>query len=245
MHSASERLRTIVIEREAPGGQAGTSSGIENYLGFPAGVSGQELASRALQQARRLGAEILVTRAIERIEAGTRQVFLDGGDVLQARTIVIACGVSWRELSADGLDRLAGKASRTGLRQRGAEHPRARRAHHWRRQLSRAGGDVLLHVCQERDHRLPGRVTREGHGRYLADQIASRPNIGALFHSEVVAAHGGESIEAIDVRNSDTGETTRLVTGGLFIFIGADAELAGCLPRSRSTPTATCSQAPR
>jgi thioredoxin reductase (NADPH) len=74
VHSASERLRTIVIEREAPGGQAGTSSRIENYFGFPAGVSGQELASRALQQARRLGAEILVTRAIERIDAKTRQV---------------------------------------------------------------------------------------------------------------------------------------------------------------------------
>jgi thioredoxin reductase (NADPH) len=93
VHSASERLGTIVIEREAPGGQAGTSSRIENYLGFPAGVSGNELASRALQQARRLGAEILVTRAIERIDADTRQLFLDGGDVLQAQSIVLACGV--------------------------------------------------------------------------------------------------------------------------------------------------------
>lgn len=109
VYGASEGLRTIVIEREAPGGQAGTSSRIENYLGFPSGVSGDELASRALQQARRLGAEILVTRRIERLDVATRQLHLDGGDVLRARTIILACGVDWRQLSMDGFDRLAGK----------------------------------------------------------------------------------------------------------------------------------------
>src|SRR4051794_15982998 len=109
VYGASEGLRTIVIEREAPGGQAGTSSRIENYLGFPSGVSGEELASRALQQARRLGAEILVTRTITRIDTATRQVHLDGGDVLRARTIILACGVAWRQLEMEGFDRLAGK----------------------------------------------------------------------------------------------------------------------------------------
>ena len=109
VYGASEGLRTIVVEREAPGGQAGTSSRIENYLGFPSGVSGEELASRALQQARRLGAEILVTRSIVRIDASNRQLHLDGGDVLQARTIILACGVSWRRLSVEGFDRLVGK----------------------------------------------------------------------------------------------------------------------------------------
>ena len=98
-----------MIEREAPGGQAGTSARIENYLGFPSGVSNDELASRALQQARRLGAEILVTRAITRIDAATRNVHLDDGDVLRARTIILACGVAWRQLSIEGFDRLAGK----------------------------------------------------------------------------------------------------------------------------------------
>src|ERR671936_506239 len=109
VYGASEGLRTIVVEREAPGGQAGTSSRIENYLGFPSGVSGDELAMRALQQARRLGAEILVTRAITRIDASNRQVHLDGGDVLRAKTIILACGVSWRHLSVAGFDRLLGK----------------------------------------------------------------------------------------------------------------------------------------
>jgi thioredoxin reductase (NADPH) len=98
VYGASEGLHTIVVEREAPCGQAGTSSRIENYLGFPSGVSGDELASRALQQARRLGAEILVTRSIARIDAATRHVHLDGGDVLRARAIIVACGVSWRRL---------------------------------------------------------------------------------------------------------------------------------------------------
>jgi len=83
-------LRTIVVEREAPGGQAGTSSRIENYLGFPSGVSGDELASRALQQARRLGAEILVTRSVARIDPAAHEVALDGGERVHARTLIIA-----------------------------------------------------------------------------------------------------------------------------------------------------------
>src|SRR5919107_719993 len=109
VYGASEGLRTIVVERQAPGGQAGTSSRIENYLGFPSGVSGDELASRALQQARRLGAEILVTRTITRLDAASREVHLDGVDVLRAKTIILACGVSWRRLSIEGFDRLGGK----------------------------------------------------------------------------------------------------------------------------------------
>src|SRR5213075_1724708 len=109
VYGASEGLRTVVVEREAPGGQAGTSSRIENYLGFPSGVSGDELATRALQQARRLGAEILVTRTVTRIDPATREVFLDGADVLRARTIILATGVTWRRLAIDGGDRLIGK----------------------------------------------------------------------------------------------------------------------------------------
>jgi len=109
VYGASEGLRTIAVEREAPGGQAGTSSRIENYLGFPSGVSGGELSSRALQQARRLGAEIIVTRSITRIDAATHETHLDGGDVLRTRTIVLACGVSWRHLAIEGFDRLVGK----------------------------------------------------------------------------------------------------------------------------------------
>src|SRR5204862_2795837 len=102
VYGASEGLRTIVIEREAPGGQAGTSSRIENYLGFPSGVSGGELAGRALQQARRLGAEILVTRRITHVDPSTRERALDGGDALAARTLILACGVPWLRLALAG-----------------------------------------------------------------------------------------------------------------------------------------------
>src|SRR5262249_13979423 len=109
VYGASDGLRTIAVECEAPGGQAGTSSRIENYLGFPSGVSGDALASRALQQARRLGAEIVVTRQITRIDPSAHRVHLDGGDVLRARTIILACGVAWRKLAVDGFDELAGK----------------------------------------------------------------------------------------------------------------------------------------
>ena len=109
VYGASEGLRTVVIEREAPGGQAGTSSRIENYLGFPSGVSGDELASRALQQARRLGAEILVTRSVSRFDPITREVFLDGDEIVRARTVILATGVTWRRLAIDGFDRLIGK----------------------------------------------------------------------------------------------------------------------------------------
>src|SRR5690606_31804073 len=109
VYGASEGLRTIVVEREAPGGQAGSSSRIENYLGFPAGISGSELAGRALQQARRLGAEVVVTRKIERIVPATREIHLDGGDVLRARTAILSCGVSWRRLDVAGFDNFVGK----------------------------------------------------------------------------------------------------------------------------------------
>lgn len=102
VYGASEGLRTLVIEREAPGGQAETSSRIENYLGFPTGVSGAELARRAHQQALRLGAEALVTRTVLAIDLATRSVHLDGGEVIAAKTFVIATGVSWRRLALEG-----------------------------------------------------------------------------------------------------------------------------------------------
>ena len=230
VHSASERLRTIVIEREAPGGQAATSSRIENYLGFPAGVSGEELASRALQQARRLGAQILVTRAIERIDAESRQVFLDGGDVLRARAIVLACGVSWRQLSIEGFDRLAGKGVSYGSARSEAPNTHGLDVHIIGAGNS-AGQAAMFFSTHARSVTIVyrGESLEKGMARYLVDQIATRPNIRALFHSEVVAAHGDESIEAIDIRSSESGETTRHETGGIFIFIGADAE-TGWLP---------------
>jgi thioredoxin reductase (NADPH) len=234
VYGASEGLRTIVVEREAPGGQAGTSSRIENYLGFPSGVSGDELASRALQQARRLGAEILVTRSITRIDATTHQVHLDGGDVLRAKTIILACGVSWRHLPIEGFDRLVGKGVFYGAARSEAANTHGLDVHIVGAGNS-AGQAAMFFANHARSVTMLCRgstlAKTEGSGmsRYLIDLLETRPNFRVLYRTEVVGAHGANSLDAIDVRNSDTGETTQLESGGLFLFIGADAE-TGWLP---------------
>jgi len=230
VYGASEGLRTLVIEREAPGGQAGTSSRIENYLGFPSGVSGDELASRALQQARRLGAEILVTREITRIDAPTHEVRLDGGDLLQARTIILACGVSWRHLTVEGFERLAGRGVSYGAARSEAANSHGLDIHIVGAGNS-AGQAALYFSTHARSVTIVYRGDRleKSMSRYLVDQLAARSNIAVLLHAEVQAAHGDAALEAIDVRDTVTGEAMRLGSGGLFIFIGADAE-TGWLP---------------
>jgi thioredoxin reductase (NADPH) len=231
VYGASEGLSTIVVEREAPGGQAGTSSRIENYLGFPTGVSGDELASRALQQARRLGAEILVTRSIVRIDAATRQVHLDGGDVRRARTIILACGVTWRHVSMDGFDQLAGKGISYGAARSEAPNTHGLDVHIVGAGNS-AGQAALFFSTHARGVTIlcRGDSLKKSMSSYLVDQLAARPNIRTLFGAEVAAVHGDVSLQAIDVRDSATAETARLESGGLFIFIGADAQTAW-LPR--------------
>ncbi len=230
VYGASEGLRTIVIEREAPGGQAGTSSRIENYLGFPAGVSGDELASRALQQAWRLGAEVLVTRTITRIDAATRQVHLDGGDVLRARTIIVACGVAWRQLRIEGFERLAGKGISYGAARSDAAAVHGLDVHIVGAGNS-AGQAAMLFSNHAQSVTLlcRGETLEKSMSRYLIEQLEARSNIAMLYGTEVAAAHGDEALEAIEVRNGASGETQRLESDGLFIFIGADAE-TGWLP---------------
>jgi thioredoxin reductase (NADPH) len=225
VYGASEGLRTIVIEREAPGGQAGTSSRIENYLGFPSGVSGDELAGRALRQARRLGAEILVTRTITKLDAATNQVHLDGGDVLRAGTIILATGVSWRRLEIDGFDEFAGKGISYG-----AARSEAPSTHGLDVQIIGAGNSAGQAAIFFSNHARSVTILCRGDSlaksmsSYLVDQLAARSNISVLAHTEAVAAHGGDSLEAIEVRDNETGETSRMESGGVFIFIGADAE---------------------
>jgi thioredoxin reductase (NADPH) len=230
VYAASEGLKSIVIEREAPGGQAGTSSRIENYLGFPSGVSGDELSSRALQQARRLGAEILVTRTITRIDAATHAVHLDGGDVLRARTIILACGVIWRRLAIEGFDRLAGKGIFYGAARSEASNTHGLDIHIIGAGNS-AGQAALFFSTHARNVTIlyRGDSLEKSMSRYLVDQLATRENIHVRYRTEVVAANGDIALESIDVHDAATGETTRLESGALFAFIGADAE-TGWLP---------------
>ncbi len=230
VYGASEGLRTIVIEREAPGGQAGTSSRIENYLGFPSGVSGDDLSSRALQQARRLGAEILVTRALERIDTATRSVHLDGGDVIRAKTVILACGVSWRRLEIDGFDRLVGKGISYGASRSEASNTHGLDVHILGAGNS-AGQAAMFFATYARSVTILCRSAslEKSMSRYLIDQLATRPNISVLVETELSGVEGDTSLEAILVTGAGSAEPARLESGSLFIFIGADAE-TGWLP---------------
>jgi thioredoxin reductase (NADPH) len=230
VYGASEGLRTIVVEREAPGGQAGTSSRIENYLGFPSGVSGGELASRALQQARRLGAEILVTREITRIDAAASQVHLDGGDLLRGRTIILACGVTWRPLVFDGSERLAGKGVFYGAARSEAAGTHGLDIHIVGAGNS-AGQAAMFFSTHARSVTIlcRGDSIEKSMSRYLIDQLNARANIQVLHRTEVIAVLGDTSLESIVVRNPTTGDETTIASGALFILIGADAQ-TGWLP---------------
>lgn len=225
VYGASEGLRTIVVEREAPGGQAGTSSRIENYLGFPSGVSGDELANRALQQARRLGSEILVTRAIERIDPATRDVFLDGGEVLRAQTIILATGVSWRRLGVDGCDRLIGRGVYYG-----ASRSEASSTHgldiHLIGSGNSAGQASLFFSNHARTVTMlcRGSALEKSMSHYLIEQIRAKSNIAIELQSEVQAVYGDTHLTEIETINRATNQVRRRQSGGLFVFIGADAE---------------------
>lgn len=225
VYGASEGLRTVVIEREAPGGQAGTSSRIENYLGFPSGVSGDELASRALQQARRLGAEILVTRTVSRFNPDTREICLDGGEVVRARTVILATGVTWRRLQIEGFDRLIGKGIYYG-----AARSEAGASHGQDLFLIGAGNSAGQAALYFANHArkvtmiVRGDSLEKSMSHYLIEQLRGKANIEVALHAEVHAVHGDTHLTAIDVVDTRSRQITRHDCGGLFVFIGADAE---------------------
>jgi len=227
VYGASEGLRTIVVEREAPGGQAGTSSRIENYLGFPNGVSGDELASRALRQACRLGAEILVTRSVLGIDIQNMEVVLDGGERIGARTVILATGVAWRRLAIDSAARLIGKGVYYG-----AARSEASATHGLDIHLIGAGNSAGQAALYFANHArsvtlvVRGDSLERSMSHYLIEQLRRKVNIGILLNSEVSAVHGDSSLTAIDIRDTDSPEVRRLSSGGLFVFIGADAETA-------------------
>jgi thioredoxin reductase (NADPH) len=231
VYGASEGLRTLLVERQATGGQAGQSSRIENYLGFPSGVSGDELASRALQQAKRLGAEILVTRSATRIDPTTREVFLDSGDILRSQTIILATGVTWRRLTTEGFERLIGKGVYYG-----AARSEVAATHGLDIHLVGAGnssGQAALYFANHA--RLVTLVVRgesleKSMSRYLIEQLRGRANIAVELRSEIRAAHGATHLEAVDLFDLKTGASRRRDSGAVFIFIGADAETAWLPP---------------
>ena len=230
VYGAAEGLRTILIEREAPGGQAGTSSRIENYLGFPNGISGDELASRALRQARRLGAELLITRQISRIDPEARAVVLDDGEIVEARTIVIATGVSWRRLAIDGFDRLIGKGIYYGAARSEAGVTQGMDIH-----LIGAGNSAGQAAMFFANHArtvtliVRGDSLEKSMSQYLIEQVRGKSNIRVALRTEVHGIFGDDHLMAVELIDKADGTVRREDCGGLFVFIGADAE-TGWLP---------------
>lgn len=224
VNAASEGLRTVVVERFAPGGQAGTSTRIENYPGFPFGVSGDDLASRTLKQAKRLGAEIVVTRRVEGIDPSAGTVTLDGGQVLRAKSVFLAMGVDWRRIENESLDRFIGSGVYYGAARSDAGLAYGKDVYLIGAGNS-AGQAALFFSSHARSVTLVVRGESLGSSmsRYLIDQIATKPNINVETRSEVVEAHGVEQLEAIDVIDRRTETISRREGAALFVLIGADA----------------------
>jgi thioredoxin reductase (NADPH) len=224
VNSASEGLQTGLIESFAPGGQAGTSTRIENYTGFPFGVSGDELASRALQQAKRLGAEIVVTRRVEAIDPAELTVRLDGGDVLRTKSIVLAMGVEWRRLQVDSVDRFVGSGVYYGAARSDASLAQGNDVY-----LIGAGNSAGQSAIFFSNHArsvtllVRGESLAASMSHYLIEQIATKANIRVETRSEVVEVHGDEQLEAIEIIDRRTGTTSRRDTTVLFVLIGAEA----------------------
>ena len=223
VYGASEGLRTVMVEREAPGGQAGQSSRIENYLGFPAGLSGSDLARRGTDQARRLGAELLTIQdaVALRVEGSGRIVELSGGGALSANCVLVASGVSYRQLEAPGFAELIG----TGIYY-GAALTEARSCKDQHVVViggANSAGQAAVHFAQ-----FAGRVTMLVRGtsletamsHYLIEQIAALGNVEVRTGSAAVAAEGdGGRLRALQIRGP--GGEERLPADACFVFIGA------------------------
>jgi thioredoxin reductase (NADPH) len=225
VYGASEGLRTLLVEREATGGQAGTSSRIENYLGFPTGLSGDDLGTRALEQAIRLGAEVVVTREVTAMDALAKTVVLDGGTVLAARSIILATGVSWRTLPLEGIERLTGMGVYYGAARSEAQNTRGKDVY-----LIGGGNSAgqaamfFSNYANSVTLVVRGKSLANSMSDYLIQQLATKDNIIVETTSEVTAVHGDLHLDAIDVTHRLTASTTRRKTDALFVFIGADAE---------------------
>ena len=226
VYGGSEGLRTLVAEAWAPGGQAGTSTRIENYIGFPTGISGSELTRKATLQARRFDAVLSsFHRAVElaRGAEGLVRVDLDDGQHALARTVVVATGARWRTLSAANVERFTGA---------GVYHAAmASDAERWRDEdvIVVGGGNSAGQAAGYLSRTARSvRVVIRGDGlastmsSYLLDRIEARPNIELMTRTEVSAVDGNGSLEYADLRNRDDGSIDRVATSAVFVMIGAD-----------------------
>lgn len=224
VYAASEGLRTVMIEREAPGGQAGTSSRIENYLGFPVGLSGAELTQRAVAQAKRFGVEILSPQEAVGIElkGRYRAVRLADGSRIAGYSVLLALGVTYRRLDAPGVDGLLGSGVYYG-----AAMTEAPACHDQNVLILGAGnsaGQAALYFARYARSVVlvvRGESLDQSMSQYLIDQIEATKNIALRRQTEIVAAHGDDRLEAVTLKNKTTGASERCPAAALFILIGA------------------------
>ncbi|MBI1225955.1 MAG: response regulator [Bacteroidetes bacterium] len=224
VYGGSEGLKTLLIEKRAPGGQAGTSSRIENYLGFPKGLSGADLSRRALAQASRFGIEFLSPQMVTNIEieGNYKKLTLGDGSVVNTKSIILSTGVDYRRLPAEGADRFTGAGVYYGAAMTEAQSCRNKKVFVVGGGNSAGQGAVYLSQFAEKVTIL---IRREdltsSMSSYLIDQINDIPNIEVKGKREVVGADGDEHLEALQIQNVETGEVATEPADVLFIFIGA------------------------
>jgi thioredoxin reductase (NADPH) len=222
VYGGSEGLRTLVIEHNAPGGQAGTSSRIENYLGFPAGISGADLAFRATTQVRRFGVEMLTRQVVSlRREDPYRVVgFADGGEV-SGYTVVLATGMAVRTLDVPGAEPLIGAGVYYGSAPSEAATYRGQDVAVVGGANSAGQGALFFARSARRVTMLVrAKELKKAMSQYLIDRIEATPNIAVLTDVEVASVGGTDHLEEVVIRRADTGEATSLRLAALFIFIG-------------------------
>jgi thioredoxin reductase (NADPH) len=224
VYGASEGLRTVLVERSATGGQAGQSSRIENYLGFPDGVSGAQLTDRARRQAAKFGAEILTAREVTGLEinGAARVVRFSDGSAIAAHSVILATGVSYRQLTAPGCDTLTG----CGLYYGSAltEAPACQGQDVYIVGGANSAGQAAMYLAKGAKSvtllvRGPDLSASMSH--YLIQQIEEAPNISVRARTVVESAHGPERLEQLTLRDVDTGESELVDAQWLFVFIGA------------------------
>ncbi|HEY7432290.1 MAG TPA: FAD-dependent oxidoreductase [Streptosporangiaceae bacterium] len=236
VYAASEGLHTLVLEPDMPGGQAGTSSLIRNYLGFPHGLSGDDLTNRAIEQAWLFGAGFTLARA-EGLTThdAKRMVHVAGGNQVEARAVVIATGVTWRRLGVPALEALVGAGVFYGAA--GAESRAMAGRDAYVIGAGNSAGQAAIHLARHAASvtmvvRGPG--LRATMSSYLVTQISKTPNIAVRPDTDVVDGHGSCSLEAVTLRHRSSGATEVVPAAGLFVMIGAEPRtgwLAGCLER--------------
>jgi thioredoxin reductase (NADPH) len=234
VYAASEGLSTVVVEREAPGGQAGQSAAIENYLGFPKGLTGSDLAQRAIAQVSRFGAEMVLARDVVGFDARgpVRAALLDGSGEIESRALIVATGVSYRRLEATGIDELIGRGVAYGVTPSEARQCQgddvylvgaANSAGQAALNLSRYARRVVLVV---RASTLANTMSS-----YLVARIGSTPTIEVRYRTEVVRARGDGHLETLTLADRDSGVSEDVPSNWLFILIGGSPRTDWLGPR--------------